>query len=102
MGAIFMQSLIYKQNICSYNYERGDSMEISMISPEFDEFEKAFGKYYTGVEPLYALIGSFERMMTANDINFFKLPAHKSTDLKNHYFIFNRAGNEYIFKECIQ
>ena len=96
-----MQSFIYKQNICSYNYARGDSMEINMASPEFNQFEKAFGKYYTGIEPLYALIGSFERMMTANNINFFKLPGHKSKDSRNHYFIFDRTGGEYVFKECI-
>lgn len=96
-----MQSFIYKQNICSYNYERGDSMEINMISPEFDEFEKAFERYYTGIEPLYSLIGSFERMMTQSNVNFFKLPAHKSSDLKSHYFIFDRTNGEYVFKECI-
>lgn len=76
-------------------------MKIDMLGPEFDEFEKTFGQYYTGIEPLYSLIGSFERMMTANDINFFKLPAHKSSDLKSHYFIFDRTGGEYVFKECI-
>ena len=76
-------------------------MEINMISPKFSEFEKAFGKYYTGIEPLYALIGSFERMMTQSNVNFFKLPAHKSSDLKSHYFIFDRTGGEYVFKECI-
>lgn len=72
-------------------------MEINMISPEFDEFEKAFGKYYTGIEPLYSLIGSFERMMTANDINFFKLPAFKSKDFRNHYFIFKVVDDMYVF-----
>ncbi|MFL2135434.1 DUF5960 family protein [Ruoffia sp. FAM 24228] len=96
-----MQSFIYKQNIRSYNYARGDSMEISMASPEFNQFEKAFGKYYTDIEPLYSLIGSFERLMTQSNVNFFKLPAHKSSDLKSHYFIFDRTNGEYVFKECI-
>lgn len=76
-------------------------MEISMISPEFNEFERAFGKYYTDIEPLYSLIGSFERMMTQSNTNFFKLPAYKSSDLKSHYFIFDRTNGEYVFKECI-
>ena len=96
-----MQSFIYKQNICSYNYERGDSMEINMISQEFSGFEKAFGKYYIDIEPLYSLIGSFERMMTQSNVNYFKLPAYKSSDLKSHYFIFDRSNGEYVFKECI-
>lgn len=76
-------------------------MEINMMNPKFSEFENAFGRYYTGIEPLYALIGSFERIMTQSDVNFFKLPAHKSSDLKSHYFIFDRNGGEYVFKECI-
>lgn len=46
-------------------------MEINMISPEFDTLEKAFERYYTGIESLYALIGSFERMMTQSNVNLF-------------------------------
>lgn len=76
-------------------------MKIDMIGPGFNKFSEMFDKLYVGREPLYAIITSLENMMTANKINFFKLPAFKSKDFRNHYFIFDRVGGEYVFKECI-
>lgn len=76
-------------------------MEIEMMGSEFKEFSDIFDKLYIGLEPLYAVIGSIERTMASSGFNYFKLPAFKSRDLKNHYFIFTVEENQYIFSKCM-
>lgn len=72
-------------------------MEIEMTGSEFKEFSDIFDKLYTGLEPLYAVIGSIERTMASSGFNYFKLPAFKSKDFRNHYFIFKVVDDRYVF-----
>ena len=75
-------------------------MEIN-VDTGYMELEEALASLYKTVEPLYAMVDGIAKLMDKTGRMYFRLPAYKSTDLKSHYFIFDRTNGEYVFKECI-
>lgn len=65
------------------------SVQFDYFSENFLIFERDFYKYSNMVTPLTFMTDDILRTMSEGQINYFRLPASKSKDNLDHYFLFN-------------
>lgn len=65
------------------------SVQFEYFSENFLAFERDFYKYSNMVTPLTFMTDDILRTMSEGQVNFFRLPASKSKDNLDHYFLFN-------------
>lgn len=66
-----------------------NSIQFDYFSENFLTFEQDFYKYSNMVTPLTFMTDDILRTMSEGQINYFRLPASKSKDNLDHYFLFN-------------
>ncbi len=71
-------------------------MQINHYSEDYKRFEQDFNKLYTGIEPLFSIVGDLERAMT-KDKPYFILPTQQSKDGRKHVFYFEILGDKYVY-----
>ncbi len=71
-------------------------MQINHYSADYKRFEQDFTSVYTGIEPLFSIVGDIERAMS-KDKPYFILPGSKAKDGLQHVFYFGAVGDEYIY-----
>lgn len=67
---------------------QNSSVQFDYFSENFMRFEQDFNAYSNLVVPLTFMVDDILFTMSESQTNYFKLPAMKSKDNKNHYFIF--------------
>ena len=67
---------------------QNSSVQFDYFSENFMRFEQDFNAYSNLVIPLTFMVDDILFTMNESQTNYFKLPAMKAKDNKNHYFIF--------------
>ncbi|MBZ6527206.1 hypothetical protein HYQ40_05395 [Aerococcaceae bacterium DSM 111021] len=67
---------------------QSNSVQFDYFSENFMRFEQDYYAYSTMDTPLTFITDDILLAMSEAQINYFRLPASKAKDNKNHYFIF--------------
>lgn len=83
---------------------QNNDLQFDYFSNNYLEFEETFYRYAVVTTPLTFMTDDLLALMASQQINYFKLPASRSRDYRDHYFFFritspaeNRRVRVYVY-----